>query len=50
MGSAWGTMDYEKQIQNAQDEITYLESIHENFYIGMNVFRTAKGGRDKINA
>jgi len=40
----------EKQIQNAQDEITYLESLHENFYLGMNVFRTAKGGRDKIKA
>lgn len=39
-----------KQIQDAQDEITYLESLHENFYIGMNVFRTAKGGRNKIKA
>ncbi len=37
-----------QQIQEAQNEITYLESIHENFFIGMNVFRTAKGGRDKI--
>ena len=40
----------EKQTQKAQNEITYLESIHENFFIGMNVFRTAKGGRDKIKA
>ena len=40
----------EKQIQNAKDQIIYLESLHENFYIGMNVFRTAKGGRDKIKA
>jgi hypothetical protein len=40
----------EKQIQNTQDEITYLESIRENFYIGMNVFRTAKGGRNKIKS
>jgi len=39
-----------KQIQDAKDEITYLESLHENFYIGMNVFRTAHGGRDKIKA
>jgi colicin import membrane protein len=37
-----------QQTQEAQNEITYLESIHENFFIGMNVFRTAKGGRDKI--
>ena len=40
----------EKQIKDAQDEITYLESLHENYFIGMNVFRTAKGGRDKIKA
>jgi colicin import membrane protein len=40
----------EKQIQDAKDEIIYLESLHENFYIGMNVFRTAHGGRDKIKA
>jgi len=40
----------EKEIQEAQDQITYLESLHENFYIGMNVFRTAKGGRSKIKA
>jgi colicin import membrane protein len=39
-----------KQIQDAKDEITYLESIYENYHIGMNVFRTAKGGRDKIKA
>ncbi|MEO2201254.1 MAG: hypothetical protein ABGW47_01035, partial [Nitrosopumilus sp.] len=37
-----------QQTQEAQNEITYLESIHENFFIGMNVFRTAKGGRNKI--
>jgi colicin import membrane protein len=39
-----------QQILATENEITYLESIHENFYIGMNVFRTAKGGRDKISA
>ena len=39
-----------KQIHAIENEITYLESIHENYYIGMNVFRTAKGGRNKINA
>jgi len=36
-----------QQIQESQNNITYLESIHENFFIGMNVFRTAKGGRNK---
>ncbi len=40
----------EKQIKNAENDIIYLESLHENFFIGMNVFRTAKGGRDKIKS
>ena len=40
----------EKEIKDTEDEIIYLESLHENFFIGMNVFRTAKGGRDRINA
>ena len=40
----------EKQIQNANNDIIYLKSLHENFFIGMNVFRTAKGGRDKIKS
>ncbi len=38
----------EKQIQNAKNDIIYLKSLHENFFIGMNVFRTAKGGRAKL--
>jgi len=40
----------EKQIQDAKHDITYLDSLHENYSIGMNVFRTAKGGRDKIKS
>jgi colicin import membrane protein len=40
----------EKQIKNAENDITYLKSLHENFFIGMNVFRTAKGGREKIKS
>ena len=40
----------EKQIQDTQNDITYLESLHENYFIGMNIFRTAKGGRDKIKS
>ncbi len=39
-----------KEIKETENEIIYLESLHENFFIGMNVFRTAKGGRDRINA
>jgi len=40
----------EKEIKDTEDKIIYLESLHENFFIGMNVFRTAKGGRNKIKA
>jgi len=40
----------EKQIKNAKNDITYLKSLHENFFIGMNVFRIAKGGREKIKS
>ncbi len=40
----------EKEIRETEAEITYLESLHENFYIGMNVFRTAKDGRNKVKA
>lgn len=37
-----------KDIIATQKELEYLESIYENYYIGMNVFRTAKGGRNKL--
>ncbi|QUC64278.1 hypothetical protein NsoK4_07525 [Nitrosopumilus sp. K4] len=40
----------EKDISDAKHDLEYLESLHENYYLGMNVFRTAKGGRNKINA
>ncbi len=40
----------ENQIKNAKNDIIYLKSLHENFFIGMNVFRTAKGGREKIKS
>ncbi len=39
-----------KQIKNAENDIIYLNSLHENFFIGMNVFRTAKGGRSNIQS
>lgn len=38
----------QKQITDIQKEITKIDTLYENFHIGMNVFRTAKGGRDKI--
>lgn len=37
-----------KDVIITQQELEYLESIYENYYIGMNVFRTAKGGRNKL--
>ena len=40
----------QKAKEDARNKVAYLESLHENFYIGMNVFRTAKGGRNKIKA
>ena len=40
----------EKEISAAEHDLAYLESLHENYYLGMNVFRTAKDGRRKINA
>lgn len=40
----------QKDLKDAEDKIIYLESLHENYFIGMNVFRTAKGGREKIKA
>ena len=35
-------------IARAKHDVSYLASIHENFFLGMNVFRTAKGGRSKL--
>ena len=34
-------------VRRAEGDVAYLESIHENYYVGMNVFRTAKGGRER---
>ncbi len=38
----------EKEIKKAQEDLDKMDSLYENYYVGMNVFRTAKGGRDKI--
>lgn len=38
----------QKQIQQAQEQLKELSRLYENYNIGMNVFRTAKGGRGKI--
>jgi colicin import membrane protein len=36
------------EISRAEQELMYLDSLYQNYYFGMNVFRTAKGGRSKI--
>ena len=38
----------ELDITRAEQELKYLDSLYQNFYYSMNVFRTAKGGRDKL--
>ena len=35
-------------IEKVEQDLRYLDSLHENYYLGMNVFRTAKGGREKL--
>ncbi len=35
-------------IEKVEQDLRYLDSLHENYYLGMNVFRTAKGGRKKL--
>ncbi len=36
------------EITRSEEDLKYLDSLYENYYFGMNVFRTAKGGRDKL--
>ena len=38
----------EDEIEMLMKDLKTLESLYDNYNIGMNVFRTAKGGRDKI--
>ena len=35
-------------LQLVKEELQTLETLWENYHIGMNVFRNAKGGRDGI--
>ena len=37
-----------RSIERAEREIAKMRSLYENYHVGMNVFRTAKGGRDKL--
>jgi hypothetical protein len=40
----------EQEIKQAEEDLKTLDYLYENFSIGMNVFRTAKGGRAKLRA
>ena len=35
-------------IAQVEQNLAYLDSLHQNYYLGMNVFRTAKDGRTKL--
>ncbi len=37
-----------QEIRDAQEDLKTLGYLYENFHLGMNVFRTARGGRDKL--
>ena len=37
-----------EDIEKIEQDLKYLDSLHQNYYLGMNVFRTAKGGREKL--
>jgi len=37
-----------QEIKQAEEDLKTLDYLFENFYMGMNVFRTAKGGRAKL--
>ena len=36
------------EITQAKDNLRILDHLYENYHLGMNVFRTAKGGRSKL--
>jgi len=38
-----------QQIHQAEEDLKTIDYLFENYYLGMNVFRTAKGGRSKID-
>lgn len=36
------------EIKQVEEDLKKLDYLFENYHVGMNVFRTAKGGRDKL--
>jgi len=41
--------DNQKQIHQAEEDLKTIDNLFENYNLGMNVFRTAKGGRSKFD-
>lgn len=39
----------QKQIHQAKEDLKTIDNLFENYNLGMNVFRTAKGGRSKLD-
>ncbi len=39
----------QKQIHRAEEDLKTIDNLFENYNLGMNVFRTAKGGRSKFD-
>ena len=37
-----------QEINQAEEDLKTLDYLYENYHLGMNIFRTAKGGRDKV--
>ena len=38
----------EREIYRTEEDLKKLDNLYENFHLGMNVFRTAHGGREKL--
>lgn len=38
----------QSEIIKTEEDLKSLEYLYQNYHLGMNVFRTAKGGRDKL--
>lgn len=38
----------ERSISRAERDLAKMDALYENYHVGMNVFRSAKGGRDKL--
>ena len=36
------------QIKKLEEDLKTMDYLYQNYHLGMNVFRTAKGGRDKL--